>query len=147
MEIHYKKLYSQDLDQLLALIKLYEQVFKMQDTVVPDPVYLQQLLSNKNIIFYVALSGQEVVGGLTAHILPSIYSATSETYIYDMAVRSQYQLKGIGGKLLGSMKEYCVTQGIKLVFVQAESEDQPAIRFYQATGGKPTNVVQFSYKL
>jgi aminoglycoside 3-N-acetyltransferase I len=95
----------------------------------------------------VAFSGQEVIAGLTAHILPYVHRMNSEVYIYDLAVRSHYQRKGIGRKLLNSLKEYCLTLGIHDLFVQANSEDQPTIDFYASTGGKQTNVVQFSYKL
>jgi len=147
MEIRYKKLSNYDLDQLMALKKLFEQIFTGKDASIPDPVHLQQLLYNKSIIFYVALSGQEVIGGLTTYILPSIYSVTPEAYIYDLAVRRQYQRKGIGRKLLNSLKEYCLTLGIKDLFVQANSEDQPAIGFYKAMGGIAASVVQFSYKI
>jgi len=147
MEIRYKKLSTYDLDQLMALKKMFELVFTGKEASIPDPVHLQQLLSNKNMIFYVALSGQEVIGGITTYILPSIYTVTPEAYIYDLAIRKQYQRKGIGSKLLNSLKEYCLTLGIKELFVQVNSEDQPAIGFYKALGGTAANVVQFTYKI
>ena len=37
-----------------------------------------------------------VVGGLTAHVLPSAYSASAEVYIYDLGVKAEMQRKGIG---------------------------------------------------
>jgi ribosomal protein S18 acetylase RimI-like enzyme len=140
-------LHGQDLKHLTALIKLYEYVFKMQDFKMPDSDYLQKLLTNENIIFYTAIFDNLIVGGLTAHILPSTYFPSSEIYIYDLAVDTQFQRKGIGSQLITSLKDYCAKLGMKEIFVQADIEDQYAVDFYESTGGKAERVIHFSYKL
>ncbi|MDD4971678.1 MAG: GNAT family N-acetyltransferase [Paludibacter sp.] len=147
MNIHYKKLGSGDLDQLKALLKIYADVFNLDEFIMPDSSYLNQLLDSGNILFYVAIYEQHIVGGLTAHILPSTYNPSSEAYIYDLAVYGQYQRSGIGRQLINSLNRYCKSVGIKEVFVQADSEDQHAIEFYRSTGGKPEQVVHFTYDL
>ena len=147
MNIQYKKLGIGDIDQLVGLIYIYADAFNMEKFVMPDRSYLQGLLANENIIYYVALYDNHPVGGLTAHILPSVYSQASEVYIYDLAVYAQYQRTGIGRQLISSLNHYCRTQGIKEVFVQADQEDRYALDFYRATGGKAENVVHFTYNL
>jgi ribosomal protein S18 acetylase RimI-like enzyme len=147
MKIEYKKLESQNLDYLINLIKVYKEVFEMEDFVLPDAQYLQSLLEKENVIFYAAMFDKKVVGGLTAHVLPSTYFPSSEVYIYDLAVQTEFQRKGIGRQLINSLKEYCANLRLKEVFVQADLEDQHALDFYRATGGIAENVIHFSYAL
>lgn len=147
METEYKKLEIGDLGYLTELIKLYEEVFEMEDFTLPDAQYLQSLLEKEAVIFYVAIIDNKVVGGLTAHILPSTYFPSSEVYIYDLAVQTEFQRRGIGRQLINSLKEYCSSLRLKEVFVQADLEDQHALDFYQATGGIAESVVHFSYEL
>lgn len=143
----YKKLGNKDFSFLEQLIRLYEEAFEMEDFSLPDVDYLQFLLDNENMIFYVAVSENQVVGGLTAHILPSVYVPTSEVYVYDMAVKPSYQRQGIGKQLLSELATECAKIGYQEIFVQADIEDIHALAFYQATGGEPADVVHFSYHL
>ncbi|MCA1637332.1 MAG: GNAT family N-acetyltransferase [Acidobacteria bacterium] len=147
MKIEYKKLEIGDLGCLTELVKLYEQVFEMEDFALPAAQYLQSLLEKETVIFYVAMIDKKVVGGLTAHVLPSTYFPSSEVYIYDLAVETKFQRKGIGRRLINSLKEYCASLRLKEVFVQADLEDRHALDFYRATGGIAESVVHFSYEL
>lgn len=68
-------------------------------------------------------------------------------HIYDLAVSTSYQRKGIGSKLIAFANEYCKQSGFEEVFVQAEKDDDYAIDFYRST--KPAEeleAVHFSYK-
>ena len=147
MKTEYKKLETGDLNCLVELIKVYEEVFEMEDFTLPEPQYLQSLLEKETVIFYVGVFDKKVVGGLTAHILPSTYFPSSEVYIYDLAVQTEFQRKGIGRQLINSLKEYCASLRLKEVFVQADLEDRHALDFYRATGGIAESVVHFSYEL
>ena len=147
MKIEYKKLEIGDLRCLTELIKVYEEVFEMEDFTLPAAQYLQSLLEKETVIFYVAMIDKRVVGGLTAHVLASTYFSSSEVYIYDLAVQTEFQRKGIGRQLINSLKEYCANLHLKEVFVQADLEDRHAIDFYRATGGIAESVVHFSYAL
>jgi aminoglycoside 3-N-acetyltransferase I len=147
MNIEYKKLNGNDMKYLTGLLKLFEEVFEIKNYTIPSAVYLQTLLSNNNIIFYIAVCNHEVVGGLTAHILASTYFEASEVYLYDLAVKTIFQRKGIGRRLLQSLEAFCKTLQIKEIFVQADKEDLHAIKFYHATSGVPENVIHFSYDL
>ena len=145
MEIEYKKLETGDLICLTELVKVYEKVFEMENFSLPDARYLQSLLEKENVIFYAAIIDKKVVGGLTAHVLPSTYFPSSEVYIYDLAVETEFQRKGIGRQLINSLKEYCAGLRLKEIFVQADLEDRHALDFYRATGGIAESVVHFSY--
>ncbi|ASS50185.1 MAG: hypothetical protein A3D31_11490 [Candidatus Fluviicola riflensis] len=143
----YLKLELTHLEYLTQLLRVYEIEFEMTDFKLPVDTYLVRLLYNPNILFYVAIDNNLVVGGLTAHILPSVYSEAGEVYIYDLAIKSEFQRKGIARQLLIELKQYCAESGYKEVFVQADIEDQHALDFYRATGGKEEHVFHYSYSL
>lgn len=148
MEIEYKKLGLSDIGHLAELLNIYKDEFNLEKNYhFPDNEYLQQLLSNKSVIFYTALESGDIVGGLTAYILPSVYFSQAEVYIYDLAVKSSFQRKGIGTGLIQALKRYCEALGIKEIFVQADQDDHHAVKFYKATGGVEEKVVHFSFPL
>jgi aminoglycoside 3-N-acetyltransferase I len=82
---------------------------------------------------------------LTAYELAGYYSETSEIFIYDIAVNPAFQQKGLGKQLLLSLKEYATQKNISAIFVDANEEDEHALDFYHATGGKAEKVIQFTY--
>lgn len=147
MDMVVQKLTAHDLPLLSELIDVYETVFEMQNFQKPEAAHLQTLLEEKTIIFFVAIANHQVIGGLTAHVLPSTYSASSLVYLFDLAVQTVHQRKGIGRKLVAALREYCTDCGYMEVFVQADLEDQHALDFYQAIGGTPENVIHFTYAL
>jgi GNAT superfamily N-acetyltransferase len=142
-----KKLGTQDIDQFLALIRLFEKVFEMKDFKMPEPNYLQQLLGKDGFLVFVALVDEEVVGGLTAYTLHQYYSEKPLVYIFDLAVETGHQRKGIGRLLMAGINGYCKETGAEEVFVQADEVDTHALAFYKATGGNPEKVVHFTYPL
>ena len=143
----YRKLELDDLPSLKALIHLYKEVFEMESFTLPGDSYLRTLLQREGLMFFVAMLEEKVIGGLTAHVLPSVYFASAEIYIYDLAVKTTYQRKGIGKNLIASLSEYCKERGYREIFVQADLEDQHALDFYKETGGKAERVVHYVYSL
>jgi len=103
-------------------------------------------LSSENFIVLAAFAENEVVGGLTAYELPMYYSDSSEIFLYDLAIKPEYQRRGIGKGLMQRLTAHCIQQGIKEFFVMAHAEDEHAIEFYHATGGESENVVNFLFE-
>ena len=136
---------SGDLQKLVQLVRLYEQLFEMENFLLPSKEYLQSLLDRKGMTFLVALINNKVVGGLTAHDLPSTYFEANEVYIYDLAVAKEHQRKGIGRMLLDELSKICKKKGESEIFVQSDIADEHALAFYKATGGVPEEVIHFSY--
>jgi aminoglycoside 3-N-acetyltransferase I len=144
----FQVLKSTDMDKLHELISVFEIVFEMKDLNRPDNRHLQRLLEKDNFLAIVALNNHKVIAGLTVYVLDQYYSEKPLAYIYDLAVLTEYQRKGIGKKLIDFTKEYCRLQGFDEVFVQAEKVDDYAVDFYRLTN--PTTemqVVHFSYAL
>jgi len=128
------------------LINLFNVVFEEEEPAIGSKANLEKLLGNSGFIALAAVSEDKIVGGLTAHVLPMYYSEQSEIFLYDLAVKPEFQRMGIGKELLQHLKEYCVMNGIKEFFVMAHEEDESAIDFYHSTGGKSERVINFVYE-
>ena len=141
-----KHLTQEHLADFQSLVNLFNMVFE-EESKIGSETHLLKLLSNKDFIALAALTENEVVGGLTAYELPMYYSDSSEIFLYDLAVKPEYQRMGIGKGLIQSLKAHCLQQGIKEFFVMAHEEDEHAIEFYRSTGGKGENVINFLYEI
>jgi len=141
-----KQLTDANLPIFKLLINLFNTVFEEDQSNQGSDRNLSSLLGNSHFIVMAALVENKVVGGLTAYEIPMYYSDSSEIFIYDLAVDPQYQRMGIGKGLMQSLREYCLKQGVKEFFVMAHEEDEHAIDFYRATGGKSEKVINFLYK-
>lgn len=142
-----KRLTKRDTDIFQKLILLFKDVFEMEKFKEAEIVYLEKLLKEPKVIVFVVLYESEVVGGLTAYELAAYHAEGSEIFIYDIAVKREFQGHGAGKKLIGSVKEYCRENGIREFFVEAHQEDIDAVNFYHSTGGKAERVVQFNYEV
>ncbi|MBP9886534.1 MAG: GNAT family N-acetyltransferase [Leptospiraceae bacterium] len=145
--IHYKKLTKGDDEYFIDLIGLFEDVFEMQNFKMPEQEYLRKLLSKENFLVFVALLENKVIGGLTAYTLDQYYSTKPLVYIFDLAVKREFQRQGIGKNLISTINPYCKEAGVEEVFVQADLVDDYALDFYRSTGGIPEDVVHFTYPL
>ena len=145
MNITTQRLTTHHLAEFVELLQVYEAVFDMENFHMPDKSYLKNLLSGEDLIMFVAMYENAVIGGLTAYVLPSCYSRSAEIYVYDFAVHTNFQRKGVGKHLLSAFADYCRKNNYATFFVQAVTTDVHAVEFYRATGGTPENVVQFTY--
>ncbi|MBK8616867.1 MAG: GNAT family N-acetyltransferase [Anaerolineales bacterium] len=141
------RLSQKDLSTFKSLLNLFNMVFEEEERSIGSDAYLLKLLGNDQFITLVAVSQNEVLGGITAYELPMAYSDRSEIFLYDMAVKTEHQRTGVGKKLIQSLKEYCIKNKIETFFVMAHEEDGHAIEFYHATGGKSEKVVNFLYEV
>jgi aminoglycoside 3-N-acetyltransferase I len=140
-----RRLGAQDVKAFKALVSLFNLVFEEPRPSTGGEAQLQSLLDDRTFVALAAFSEQELVGGLTAYELPLYYSDSSEIFIYDLAIKAEFQRAGIGRGLIRRLKEYCLEQGIREFFVMADEEDAHAVEFYRATGGRPGKVVNFVY--
>ncbi|KAA1243273.1 GNAT family N-acetyltransferase [Aquimarina sp. RZ0] len=146
--VNIKRLEEGDLNSFVDLVKLFEEVFEMENFSIPDTKHLQRLFNQNNFDVFVAFKDNKVVGGLTIYILEQYYSEKALAYIYDLAVAAKYQRQGIGKKLIEEVKILYKMNGFEDMFVQAEKVDKQAIEFYRKTNpSEEEKVVYFSYSL
>ncbi|HEX3385554.1 MAG TPA: GNAT family N-acetyltransferase [Mucilaginibacter sp.] len=142
-----KLLKAKDISLFLALLRLFEEVFEMKDHLMPPEHHLKALLADDAFTVLVAMDNDRMVGGLTAHTIHSYYHESPEMYIYDLAVATDHQRKGIGTKLLQTLEDHCRANGYREIFVQADMPDIHALEFYRSTGGNAEQVVHFTYPI
>jgi aminoglycoside 3-N-acetyltransferase I len=107
--------------------------------------YLDRLLAREDFWALAACVGDLIVGGLTAHTLPMTGSSSSEIFIYDIAVRADYQRQGVGRRLLTDLRRRAAASAISVVFVSADNADPSALDFYRALGGAASPVTFYTF--
>ncbi|MGV3507882.1 MAG: GNAT family N-acetyltransferase [Sphingobacteriaceae bacterium] len=147
MNYEITKLGAQHLNRFQELIYVFEDVFEMENFKMPSNNHLQLLLNSSHFMAFVAISNNQVVGGLTAYMLQQYYSTSPLVYVYDLAVKTDLQRQGIGKALMLAINNHCQEIGVEEVFVQADEADGYALDFYKSTGGTPEKVVHFCYPL
>lgn len=147
MNVEIKKLDGNDVEKFKELIHVFQDVFEMENFKMPNGSYLQQLIEKEDFFVFVALVNNRVVGGLTAYTLQQYYSESTLSYIYDLAVKTEFQRQGIGKMLIEGITDYCRKAGIEDVFVQADDTDDYALEFYHSTGATIGKAVSFYYQL
>lgn len=106
---------------------------------------VRSLLQRLDFWALAATEGDVVVGGLTAHTLPMTRSRSRELFIYDLAVRSDRQRRGVGRALVTELLSLARAAGIETTFVAADGEDAHALDFYRALGGAPSAATIFTF--
>ena len=147
-ELGIQKLEAGQAEHFAEVVRLFEDVFEMQNFKMPPLEHLSKLLTNKDFFVFAAYQNNKLVGGLTAYVMEQYYSTKPLAYIFDLAVDTKCQRQGIGRKLVGAVNQFCTEQGFEEVFVQADQVDEYALDFYRST--RPTEeekVVHFYYTL
>lgn len=147
MNLKIVKLAPDDHDRFIELVKIFKTVFELENPTFPPKEHLRELLKREDFLVFVALEADRVVGGVTAYVLMQYHTVSSQVFIYDVAVQTEYQRKGIGGRLISEVSGYCREKNHEEMFLFAEEIDDHAIEFYRSTGALEERVVGFSYPL
>ena len=137
MSYCYQQLSASDLAILKSLLKVFGRAFQEVSTyqdAVPSDAYLQALLAKPHFIALVATHADQVVGGLAAYELEKFERDRREIYIYDLAVAEEHRRKGLATNLIKALQRIAKTRNAYVIFVQADREDEPAIRLYESFG-------------
>jgi aminoglycoside 3-N-acetyltransferase I len=133
-----------DLDRAKRMFILMAEVFDEERAPLGDD-YVNRLLGDADFWAVAALQDTEVVGGLTAHTLPMTRTEAAELLIYDIAVRTNAQRKGVGRQLIATTRQQAAALGIRVLFVLAEADDEGAVQFYRALSGEESDVALFAF--
>ncbi|MFQ4147084.1 GNAT family N-acetyltransferase [Arthrobacter sp. LAPM80] len=72
-------------------------------------------------------------------------SASSELFIYDLAVGRENQRQGVGSWLIRELRELAAAVGIRDVFIPADNDDTHALDFYRVQGAVGSPVTHFTF--
>lgn len=147
MNTQIEKLNGDDIDKFVQLIEVFEDVFEMKNFKMPDVLYLQELLTKPDFFVFVATSENIVIGGLTSYVMHQYYSSSPLVYIFDLAVKREFQRQGLGKILIKANNDHSKLIGAETVMVQSDLEDEHAIEFYKSTGATGQEVIHFDYML
>ena len=147
MEIY--KLSTSKIKDFRQLIELFGESFDQKDVYDNNSLsdeFLKSFLQNKNHIIYVANLENTIAGGLVAYVLEKFEKNRKEIYIYDLAVKEEYRRRKIATNLINELRHYSKSIGAYVIFVQADYEDDPAIKLYESLG-KKEEVLHFDIDL
>ena len=142
--IRITRLRAADLDDALHLLSLMAEAFEEHRDALSTN-YLEGLLKREDFWLLAAYLDGVLVGGLTAHTLPMTRAQTAELFIYDLAVDEKSRRNGVGRRLVEEVQKAAAAQGIACIFVPTDNEDEHALDFYRAIGGKPSPVTFFTF--
>ncbi len=91
---------------------------------------LKQELVNQNTTYIIAKENSEVVG------FAGISVCLDEATLNNIVVKKSYREKGIGGELLESLIELCSDMNMKLLTLEVNTQNTPAIKLYEKFGFK-----------
>ncbi len=121
-------------------LDLFGRAFEQEDVYSsnqPSDDYLISLLNRDTFVPLATIDQQgNVIGALAAYELIKFEQQRSEFYIYDLAVDEKHRRQGIATELINTLKVLAQERGAWVIFVQADYEDEPAVKLYEKLGIK-----------
>jgi aminoglycoside 3-N-acetyltransferase I len=139
MPVTLHRLTPADFLLLRKLNALFGRVFADPDTYGAEPpcdAYLERLLAKEHAVALIALAGDVVLGGLVAYELEKFERERRELYIYDLAVDERHRRRGIATALIEHLRTIAAQRGVRVIYVQADHGDIPAIALYGNLGAR-----------
>lgn len=132
-----RRLNADDIAGARALNALYAAAFEDPESYSahpPSDQWLEARLADPHMINLVAEVNGDIVGGLTAYLLPKLEQERGEIYIFDLAVLAEHRRKGVASALIGELQLMAPALGAWVIYVQADYDDDPAIALYTKLG-------------
>jgi len=142
---HIKTLGSVDSPTMRQMLGLFGKAFEDLPTYAanqPEDAYLAELLARETFVAIAAFAEATLVGGLAAYVLPKFEQARAELYIYDLAVEESHRRRGIATAMIEELRRIAASRRIYVIFVQADRDDEAAIRLYTKLGQRE-DVIHF----
>lgn len=132
-----RRLRQGDLLGYRAMNMLFADVFDDRDSYARNPPpdsWAERLLRRDDLILLLAETDETTVGALAAYVLDKFEQARREIYIYDLAVAEDRRRQGIATALIAETQALAQDIGAWVVYVQADPQDEPAVRLYAGLG-------------
>lgn len=129
----------QDKENVLKLFDEFGLFLKASD--VPSEkggIIFDEIISRNDTKIFVAEEAGKLLGVTTLYLLPNLRHGWYQGHVEDFFVTAENRGKGVGKKLFIEVKEYCRSNGIKVIKLASGNELTNAHTFYEKNGGKTT---------
>lgn len=83
-------------------------------------------INNDNTYFVIAKEkNQNIIG------YAGLYFSQKESYIYNIAVKKDFQKLGVGTKLVNSLIDFCIKNSMEFLSLEVRKSNTSAIKLYQ----------------
>ena len=131
-----------------ALVELLAELFSIEADFKPDTerqvLGLTLLLSNvEQAVIKVARDAEKggaVVGMVSAQLVISTAQGTPSAWLEDMVVSRAYRSGGVGRRLLDAVQEWAKSRGATRAQLLVDTENLPAVGYYQHLGWEGTQL-------
>lgn len=133
-------------DDIPALVKLLTELFSIEQDFVPDTTKqargLALLIQNKgNAVIKVARNTEGLaIGMVSAQLVISSAEGAASAWIEDMVIHQAFRGSGLGKALLQEVLNWAKMHGATRAQLLVDTENLPAIGFYQHLGWQTTQL-------
>lgn len=142
MKITYREARSEDLHELLPLLKL---LFSIEEDFSFSPhrqlLGLRLLLDSANSTIIVADSGTGPIGMVTGQLVISTAEGAPSLLVEDLVIQKEYQGKGVGSTLLNTVATWGNKLGASRMQLLADTTNTKALNFYTKVGWSRTQLI------
>ncbi len=153
MNIKIRKLEKADIDAIISLIPRFSD-FELPEWRKPEDItnktnkQMQEVVNNSSAEeeLFIAEENEKVIGFILLQTRKDFFTGESQGYISDIAVKKEYEGKGVGRLLLGKAEGWARGKGYQLIFLHTLIGNERAKRIYEEFGFKKDNI-QYAKKL
>ncbi len=123
-----------DLDSIAPLFDAYRVFYRKESDLEGASTFLEERISNKESIIYIAFSGNEAVG--FTQLYP-IFSSTRMKRVWllnDLYIDANHRGKGISKMLLERSKQLAIDTNAAAVILETEKSNDIGNQLYPSTG-------------
>ncbi len=146
------RIHEMDIDDLADVFHLGEKLFSAQK--VPnlyrtwDEYEVTELFNSDSEFCLVAKSANQIIGFALGTTIEKTHSAWKYGHLIWLGVESAYQRLGVAEKLFNRFKDIMLMEGVRMLLVDTEAENLPALRFFRKMGfGNPQQHIYLSVNL
>lgn len=141
-DIHIRPAQNSDIE---AMVLLLENLFLLEKDFSFDSSRqrsgLTQILDRDHCVLLVAEKSGQVIGMCSGQTVISTAEGGASLLVEDVVVTKEHQRKGIGKRLLLSIKTWAEDHSISRLQLLADHTNTPALQFYEQQGWQTTRLI------
>ncbi len=127
-----------EIDDLPTVYHIGEELFTRVQTPslyrTWDEYEVTQFFNSDPEFCLVAEIEDQLVGFVLATTVTKPHSPWKYGYLVWIGVKPEFQRLGVGGHLLNDLMEIMIEDGVRMMIVDTEAENEPALRFFRKQG-------------